>query len=574
MDSDDSRSYSSSVSSCESADEEESFERLQNTDWEFRAKTGLWLGEKRSGAVGVFDPSKTRKVIDGEEIVWDTLNVNEGDEKSPSGSTLAGEGNDTSVPPEIQARGVEAELAFQRALKQGKVRVYRGRVMLIGQNRAGKTSLKKSLLGMTFDPGEPSTEGIEVDPSRFEVDVDRVMNWQLVKNEQFTSEFADDIARLVVGELKWKEEKQGGEEKSPTEAAVNEVDQNDNTQVAETPLVEGRQLPIEVVAVPSSLEEPPIPRSDVLLGHDPDLIADPEFDLEIDTSGEVPEDVKALVHKYLESQEGDQESSDKETVVTVWDFAGQHLYYASHPVFLSPRAVYVLVYNMNKDLSAKMEPCVRQGVHDYIPHSSGDETNLDSILSWLVSVHNLGAEVRTKKEEKGEQRPHLRPPVIIVGTHADEPFEDPKKMETQIKKSLSGKSFEQHVRRPFHRVDNTRSGEDGGIEKVRQEIREVLRSEPYMGEDVPVRWFNFEKVLEALVKQKTFYLNVIQLYNIVRKVCYIEDESEMVAMLHFYHDLGVIIWHGDTVVLETKWLIHLFKKLITIRPFDEQVSSC
>lgn len=28
--------------------------------------------------------------------MWDTLNVNEEDEKSPSGSTLAGEGNDTS----------------------------------------------------------------------------------------------------------------------------------------------------------------------------------------------------------------------------------------------------------------------------------------------------------------------------------------------------------------------------------------------------------------------------------------------------------------------------------------------
>lgn len=51
--------------------------------------------------------------------------------------------------------------------------------MLIGQNRAGKTSLKKSLLGLKFDPGEQSTEGIEVDPSRFELDVDRVMNWQL-----------------------------------------------------------------------------------------------------------------------------------------------------------------------------------------------------------------------------------------------------------------------------------------------------------------------------------------------------------------------------------------------------------
>lgn len=121
---------------------------------------------------------------------------------------------------------MEAERAFQRALKKGKVRVYRGRVMLIGQNRAGKTSLKKSLLGITFDPGEPSTDGIEIDPSRFEVDVDRVINWQLVKNEKFTSEFADDIARLVVGELTKKED----EEEKPATGLATENAQCDVTQ--------------------------------------------------------------------------------------------------------------------------------------------------------------------------------------------------------------------------------------------------------------------------------------------------------------------------------------------------------
>ena len=102
-------------------------------------------------------------------------------------------------------------------------------------------------------------------------------------------------------------------------------------------------------------------------------------------------------------------------------------------------------------------------------------------------------------------------------------------------------------------------------------LSQVLRLEPYMGEDVPVRWFNFERVVEALVQKKIFYLKVSQLYFIVSKTCFIEDETEMVAMLDFYHDLGIIIWHGDTVVLQTQWLIHLFRKLITIRPFDEQV---
>ena len=56
--------------------------------------------------------------------------------------------------------------------------MYRARIMLIGQYRAGKTSLKKSLLGLPFDPNEQSTDGIEIDPWKFETDVDQVKNWQ------------------------------------------------------------------------------------------------------------------------------------------------------------------------------------------------------------------------------------------------------------------------------------------------------------------------------------------------------------------------------------------------------------
>ena len=47
------------------------------------------------------------------------------------------------APLEIEARGEKAQLAYQSALKDGAVNIYRGRVLLIGQDRAGKTSLKK-----------------------------------------------------------------------------------------------------------------------------------------------------------------------------------------------------------------------------------------------------------------------------------------------------------------------------------------------------------------------------------------------------------------------------------------------
>ena len=106
------------------------------------------------------------------------------------------------VPSKIEARGPRAKLAYENALKTGKVKVYRTRIMLIGQDRAGKTSLKKSLLGLPFDSKEQSTEGIEIDPSKFDVDVDQVKNWQRTAEKLDVSYFVNDLARMVAGELK------------------------------------------------------------------------------------------------------------------------------------------------------------------------------------------------------------------------------------------------------------------------------------------------------------------------------------------------------------------------------------
>ena len=73
--------------------------------------------------------------------------------------------------------------------------------MLIGQDRAGKTSLKKSFLGLPFDPEEESTEGIEVDPSKFDIEVDHVKNWQCTDENFDVSYFVNDIARMVATEI-------------------------------------------------------------------------------------------------------------------------------------------------------------------------------------------------------------------------------------------------------------------------------------------------------------------------------------------------------------------------------------
>ena len=88
-------------------------------------------------------------------------------------------------------------------MKDGYITVYRSRILLIGQDRAGKTSLKKSLLGLPFDSEEQSTEGIEVDPSKCEIDVDQAArNWQSIgENKPGLLECSKDVAKTVVEKI-------------------------------------------------------------------------------------------------------------------------------------------------------------------------------------------------------------------------------------------------------------------------------------------------------------------------------------------------------------------------------------
>ena len=103
---------------------------------------------------------------------------------------------------EQKAEGQRAQLAYEKALRDGFVNVYRGRILLIGQDRAGKTSLKKSLLGLPFDPKEQSTEGIEVQASTCEIEVEQVKNWLSThENKTGLLECSKDISRIVAEKL-------------------------------------------------------------------------------------------------------------------------------------------------------------------------------------------------------------------------------------------------------------------------------------------------------------------------------------------------------------------------------------
>ena len=205
-----------------------------------------------------------------------------------------------------------------------------------------------------------------------------------------------------------------------------------------------------------------------------------------------PEEFTNLLVQRLEglNPESDTSAVEHHMILDLWDFAGQHLYYTCYPVFLSSRAVYLLVYNLNKGLNEKALPCFRRGLFDIHLNNASDETNLENLLSWLVTVSSIcsSQSETTEGEKKEADLPYSRPPVFIVGTHADKKqHKEIMEMESQIMKEISSKDYESHVISYFS-VDNTQGSSDEGVAALQKEIIELLKKEPYMGEEIPIRF--------------------------------------------------------------------------------------
>lgn len=78
--------------------------------------------------------------------------------------------------------------------------------MFVGQDRSGKTSLKKSFQGLPFNPTQCSTDGIDVDCLEFEYKGDQVKNWRATDKPFGISQHLNVLAKQAARQLKEEEE--------------------------------------------------------------------------------------------------------------------------------------------------------------------------------------------------------------------------------------------------------------------------------------------------------------------------------------------------------------------------------
>lgn len=285
----------------------------------------------------------------------------------------------------------------------------------------------------------------------------------------------------------------------------------------------------------------------------------------------IPDDISSLVEENFGDDEVDNcKDNDSDGIwPVIWDFAGQAVYRAIHPIFMCPEAVYVLAFDLSKNLFDKAGG--NTGNNPSVPNPDSEDSNLDHIMRWMDMVHSL----------KHSAESETLPPVILVGTHADSVKEDPDRiMDCLLDRFCKNRLLGEHIAGSVA-VDNTRAGktlgqEDPGIVRLRRQILEVANKLPHTKKEVPLQWLYIESKIQHEAQCGVKYIPKLSFKGeIVEKFCKIQvDDVE--AILNFLHDRGTIIYHENAndsnglVVLDPQWLVNVLCKIITVVPSREE----
>ena len=452
------------------------------------------------------------------------------------------------VPEEIYLRGPLAVEAYNKALNEGKTRFKRLPIMVIGQDRSGKTSLKNSIIGKPFNPDEDSTVGIDVGPSHFNVSRDICMPGENTVNNQAQIDFREALsfehhmARLVVEGLTPRDI--DSKEDLPSKQAKTA-----SSSVASKNSVESVQ---ESGAYSAARQE----KKNYIV--------------------KIPHEIAERIKNLLEEVEEERVGDDAEMYSIVWDFAGQPVYYATHPLFLTQRAVYLLVFDLSRGLHARADPTVKQGMYSMILDNHDCKSNLDYLdfwMTWVASITNQDE----NQQIRLDQSPMNIPPVFLVCTHADEPCggADPFVLAREVFGSLETKPYKNQLYQDVFVVDNTKSGskaECSEVKRLWEKVLAVAKELPQMKEDYPIKWLRFEEALQTRVKEGQKWISLKEARLIASKLCHIEDGQGFATLLNFLHDQRILIHFdsppllNDMVILDPQWLVDLFTSVITVKP--------
>ena len=219
----------------------------------------------------------------------------------------------------------------------------------------------------------------------------------------------------------------------------------------------------------------------------------------------------------------------------VLDFAGQIAYRPMHHCFMSRRAIYIIVFNLQHLLN----PTKKSEIFADLQY-------------WLNSIH---AHVYSP-----EYKYRYEKYIFLVGTHRNPgngehaiTDDDLKKFSSELDEYFYGRGC--HFKDEIHFYSQTNliiSGlessmmqSSSGIELIKKEIEIFSKHLPFLAEVYPISWLSFR---DKLLKRKLLGSPLLQLAEAkeIAKDCGVADQAVHTA-LQLFHDTGVIIYPGKCI---------------------------
>ncbi|KAI6658320.1 Caspase-3 [Oopsacas minuta] len=450
--------------------------------------------------------------------------------------------------------------AYMMACLEGSEPFRFYRLMIVGPEGVGKTSLLRNLTGLPFKIDEESTPFI----NKFDLQVHKIsQDWEQIEDLMtYTNnleETRQDMAVKYMTQEYLEYDKKLQNEFCLRNHSFSEhktfIPESDNSKSSNI-------FDSQEHFLSPSLN----PRGEEL-----NLLTEEKFDdylgSQVDSAAVAPtlfeenskDFAKSIpVQKIHATLRGTDELSSKSNFLTAWDFAGQNYLYCFHSLFLSPRAIYLLLVDLSVDeltnpINVRTERMDRHTLRSQIGVPT---TYLEAIEFWLNAIFSVS---KTASNDI-YQRPAK---IIFVFSKSDCVINPIKRAEKHLETIRSHMNRRNNAFSLVHEDDGLflisclpESPYISGISKLKDIVKQLSDHIAFQ-QSIPIKWIELANII---LREELPIINH-------RRICFLAEScsclKDLEYFLHLFHDIGFFFYKQGIIITDVQKFLDLIYHIVS-----------
>ena len=426
----------------------------------------------------------------------------------------------------------EFKRSYEEACLQGTEPFKFYRLMIVGPEGVGKTSLLRVLTGQTFQENEKTTDFL----NKYNLQVQKLSHdWSEMQDLETymknLEETRQDLAMKVVARIM---SQTPDTTISPQDDSTNILTPQTQSSVTSPSILytSNSEVPVKEETLPVNPVTPIQPENVEIFGSTQYQIINSTLNR-----------IKSL--------------RCKTDFFTAWDFAGQNYLYCFHSLFLSPRSVYLLLVDLTiKDLNDEIEPRHRDDRHEERSKTGVPKTYLEVYEFWLNAIYSVSKTGLTNGY-------YIAAKIIFVFSKADDVKENADDRANDHLKTIKSHMYRKNNAFSLVHEDNgmfilsckSNSPYFGNLTKLKSTIK-LLSDKVAFKEPIPIKWLNLaNKILRE--EQPIIKKSRIQ--------CLADNSNCSDRLHHFlqlFNDIGFFFYKQDKIIVNVQKLLDLIYSIL------------